>query len=356
LYEYTPPLRNQAKLVYSAEYWADVECASNHVNSAEHLFGKKILITGATGMVCSAVVEILELLNKKHDAGISLYLAGRSEDRLKRRFGNEVDYKYVPFDALKSCMPDVGVDYIIHGASNSNPAAYGSEPVETLLANVIGTDSMLKLAQKNDARMLYISSSEIYGGKEGNQPYSEGDYGFVDVLNPRACYPSGKRAAETLCLCYGKEYGVDTVIVRPGHIYGPSITESDTRASAQFTRDVLAGRNICMKSAGSQLRSYCYTLDCASAILSVLISGTTGEAYNISNKQSVVSIRTFAEVLAKTAGKEIEFDNPTDAEMKSYNMMSNSSLDSTKLEALGWSACFDIERGIRRMLEAMRQV
>lgn len=116
-------------------------------------------------------------------------------------------------------------------------------------------------------RLLYVSSSEVYGNKTGNQPYKEKDYGYVDILNQRACYPSAKRAAETLCTAYGQEYGLDTVIVRPGHIYGPTITETDSRASAQFTQNAIEGEDIVMKSAGMQMRSYCYVLDCAYPIL-----------------------------------------------------------------------------------------
>lgn len=119
----------------------------------------------------------------------------------------------------------------------------------------------------------------------------------MDILNQRASYPSAKRASETLCIAYGIEYGVDTVIVRPGHIYGPSITESDSRASAQFTRNVVAGKDIVMKSAGTQVRSYCYTLDCASAVLTVLLNGQTGNAYNISNKNSICTISDIAQFL-----------------------------------------------------------
>ena len=88
-----------------------------------------------------------------------------------------------------------------------------------MLANLYGLDSLLKVAVKNKGcRLLYISSSEIYGKKDENTPYNETDYGYVDILNPRACYPSAKRAAETLCVSYGVQYGVDFVIARPGHI------------------------------------------------------------------------------------------------------------------------------------------
>jgi nucleoside-diphosphate-sugar epimerase len=326
---------------------------SSYIPQIEKLNNKRILITGAGGMICSSVVEILVYLNKEFNAGIEIILAGRSEKRLRERFQEITDFVYVSYDATIPLEMNLDVDYIIHGASNAHPIAYAKEPVETLLGNILGVDSLLKLAQSKNARLLYVSSSEVYGNKEDNAPYFEKDYGFVDILNPRACYPNGKRAAETLCIAYADEYKVDTVIVRPGHIYGPSITHQDTRASALFTRNVLNGENIVMKSAGSQLRSYCYTLDCASAVLAVLLNGITGEAYNISNKDSIVTIREFAEVLAKVAGVQILFENPSDVESKGYNMMSNSSLDSKKLENLGWSACFNLKLGVQRTIEML---
>ena len=321
----------------------------------EKLNHKKVLITGATGMVCSSVVEILEYLNKEFHAEIEIILAGRSEERLKQRFPETFEYKFVTYDATKNTHLNIDVDFIVHGASNANPAIYAKEPVETVLGNIIGINTLLELAKEKKARLLYVSSSEVYGNKHDNCPYCEEDYGFVDILNPRACYPNGKRTAETLCVAYSEEYGVDVVIVRPGHIYGPSITGSDTRASAQFTRNVLQGEDIVMKSPGTQLRSYCYTLDCASAILTVLLKGEKGNAYNISNKNSVVTIRELAETLASYAGTNIVFDDPSDAENKSYNLMSNSSLDSKKLEALGWFARFDLKDGVRRTIEVLKK-
>ena len=222
------------------------------------------------------------------------------------------------------------------------------------MANIQGLERILRYARDHGGRrVLYVSSSEVYGKKEGPEPYGERDYGFVDLLNPRACYPSAKRAAETLCAAYAQEYGVETVIVRPGHVYGPTATESDNRASSQFPRDVLAGKDIVMKSAGTQLRSYCYVLDCASAMAAVLTAGESGRAYNISNKNALVTIRQMAQAFADGAGRKLIFDDPTDAERRGYNLMDNSALDATALEALGWQGIFDLEAGVRATLDAM---
>lgn len=335
---------------YSESYWEEVQQVVSGIPNIAKLFGKCIMITGATGMICSSVAELLFWLNKKSNANIRIVLAGRNRERMQQRFYSfkeGIDYSFLEYDATKENVIGLSPDYIIHGASPADPASFIKEPVETMFANMIGLKSLLDIAKENPkTRLLYISSSEVYGNKNESRPYHESDYGYVDILNPRACYPSSKRAAETMCAAYREEYGVDFVVVRPGHVYGPSITETDSRASAQFTRKVVDRENIVMKSAGTQLRSYTYTLDCASAILTVLLKGKCGEAYNISNPQSVVSIREMAEYMAKATGVKVVFEQASDLEKRSYNMMDNSSLDSSKLEDLGWRGRYGIEEGV----------
>lgn len=343
-------------MIYNPEYWNDVSSVINNIPLIRKLYGKRLLITGSTGMVCSSIVDIIVFLNKKCGAEIHLMLAGRDRERIEHRFSDIMEnneFEYIQYDATKDMKLTCNIDYIIHGASNANPALYFKEPVETLIGNILGLNTLLKTVKHNPgSRLLYISSSEVYGNKmdSKNQLYKEGDYGFVDILNPRSCYPNGKRSAETLCVAYGQEYDVDTVIVRLGHIYGPSITKNDTRASAAFTRDVLAGHNIVMKSAGEQLRSYCYTLDCAAGIITVLLNGETGNAYNISNKNSIISIKDMAKMLADEGGVKVIYENPSYLEKKSYNMMNNSALDASKLEKLGWKAIFDLNHGVKQTL------
>ena len=326
----------------------------------DKLYNKKILITGATGMLCSPVVDIISLLNREKNAGIELTIAGRSEQRCSDRFKgalDEGDYKFVKYDANSVAKLDVKADYIIHGASNADDRRFLKEPVETLLSNIIGLKALLDLAADNKgSRLLFVSSSEVYGNRErfsyaADGEIAEDEYGYVDILSSRSCYPSGKRAAESLCASYIDEYDVDAVIVRPGYIYGPTISKTDSRASAAFTLDAASGRNIVMKSKGEQLRSYCYMLDCASALLSVLVKGECGEAYNISNKDSIVSIKDVAECLAEKSGVKVVLEIPSEEEKKSFNPMKNSVLDATKLESLGWKAYFGLEEGIERTLK-----
>ena len=341
---------------YCDLYWKDVKKTVQNIPDITQLFHKSICITGANGMICSAIADIILWLNCNKNAGIHLILAGRSNEKIKKRFlGFEKFYTFAFYDATQFNSICFQADYIIHGACNANPAKYVKEPVETMLANFMGLDCLLKSAVKNKSnRVVYISSSEVYGSKLKDQPYQESDYGYVDLLNPGSCYPSSKRASETLCSAYTSEYGLDTVVVRPGHIYGPTITDTDDRASAQFTRCAVEGKDIVIKSAGTQLRSYCYVLDCASAILTVLLSGESGQAYNISNPNSIVSIAQLAKAFAATVGKNVLFEQANAEEQKGYNKMMNSSLDSTKLEALGWKALFSLQEGTSKTIQILK--
>lgn len=346
-------------MTYSITYEQDLLKSIGDMDFSD-LHGKSLFLTGATGLIGSAMVDIIQFLNAKKNLNIMLYLGVRNIEKAKIRyqaFPNLKNIELIQYDACKQLNMDIDTDYIIHAASNADPQSYGSEPVETMLANFTGLHQLLQYAYvHNVQRVLYVSSSEVYGKNSDNTLYQEGHYGYVDILNPRACYPSSKRAAETLCAAYEAEYGVDTVIVRPGHIYGPTQTAEDSRASAQFLNNVVKGNAIIMKSDGQQLRSYCHCLDCATSILTVLLRGHKGEAYNISNANSVVTIRKFAEVCARTAGVKILYENPSEAELSTYNMMECSALDSCKIENLGWKAAWGIEEGIEESIRVLKGI
>ena len=338
-------------------YWDECDEVLAQVANLDKLRDKRILITGATGMIGSAVTELLFRLNTKQRLNIQIYLAGRSESACRERFQSEdTGYRFVHYDAAEAAIPDISVDFVVHAAGYGDPNAIAEDPVGIIDANIAGTEGLLQMADRDKARFLFVSSGEIYGSfPEGRDSYSEDDYGYIDILNPRAVYPSAKRMAETLCISYAKQYGVDAVIARSCHIYGPSIRGRDSRASAQFTRNAIVGKEIVMKSAGSQIRSYCYTLDCASALLAILLNGACGQAYNISNRNSIVTIREMAETLAQIAGVKVIFENPSDAEISSYNLMNRSVLNAAKLEKLGWKAVFDLPRGMQRTVDLLRR-
>lgn len=343
---------------YTESYINNLTRIQDAVPNRNKLRDSSILITGGGGLICSTIADFLLNLNDTEHYDLHVYVADRSMEHTMKRYGdwaNRQDLTILEQDVINPLPETLQFDFIIHGASNASPAAFISEPVEVMLANFVGMKNVLDYAKEHHVKsVLYISSSEVYGEKQSQTPYDESTYYMVDILNPRACYPSSKRAAETLCAAYAEEYGVHAVIVRPGHIYGPASNPKDNRAASQFARDAVAGRDIVMKSAGQQLRSYTYALDCVTAIVTVLLNGQSGEAYNISNPDSVVTIRQLAECMAEARGVKVIFDCPTDAEQASFNMMSNSALTSDKLLALGWKGYFNLRNGVNATIESMR--
>ena len=348
-------------MLYDNKNWIeDIDKVIEVVPELDELAGKSLMITGAAGLVCSAVVDIIFRYNDTHDKKIQVLAAGRWPEEMSGRFGdfvNRDDFTFVVYDASKTDnVIDVHSDYIIHGASNASPNMIVKEPVETMMSNFLGMKYLLDYAKdQGTKRILYISSSEVYGEKEGTEPYKEGQYGYIDLLKARNSYSVGKRAAETLCASYADEYGVESVIVRPGHIYGPTASPYDNRVASAWSYAVAKGEDIVMKSDGAQIRSYCYCLDCASAMLKVLLCGENCHAYNISNPDSIISIKQMAEILVKSAGVKLRMELPTDEERKGFNPMSNSSLESTSLTGLGWRGCFDAEAGFTHTVQILKE-
>lgn len=348
--------------LYNNKQWiADIDEVLLTMPELEELSGSSVMLTGSTGLICSALVEVLARWNDTHEEKIDIIATGRDVTGVRARFAPLLDMPWfgvAVYDAVSGKLQgDIQCDYIIHGAGNASPNRIVSEPVETLLGNFMGTYSLLEYARVNHIkRLLYISSSEVYGRSKSNEPFKTTDYGYVDLLQSRSSYAVGKRAAETLCVSYGAEWDVDSVIVRPGHVYGPTARESDNRVSSAWAYAAARGTDIVMKSDGSQIRSYCYVLDCATAILKVLLHGKSMTAYNISNDESVISIRELAELLAEAGHIHLRSEIASESEKKGFNPMQNSSLAADELTALGWKGLFDIRRGIVHTVRMLNEI
>lgn len=338
------------------KYVEDLLNASAYIRTS-FLTNKTIFVTGATGLIGSCVSEMLLSIVKKNKLNTHILLGSRQQKSLKERFSYwEGSYFPVNYNAVTPELPKEIFDIVFHCASNSHPQAYSKYPVETSMINVQGTANILnKLAREGLGRMVYVSSSEVYGRRESKVPYQEDDCFPIDSMDPRSCYPISKRLAENLCACYAAEYGVQSVIVRPGHIYGPTQTDTDSRAHAQFTRAAAKGLPVTMKSKGKQFRSYCYVVDCASAMIYVALYGKCGEAYNIANPESDCTIAELATTVAKVAGVKLVQEEASSDEKKGYARMDNSALNSKKLRDLGWKGSFTLERGVRRTIELLKE-
>lgn len=317
----------------------------------EKLSGANILVTGATGLIGGCLVETL-MMNPKRD--YQVYASGRNEERARLRFmdfANDAAFHFVKYDVMQPLQSDVRFDYIIHAASNASPNFFAQKPVEVIKSNIDGVAHLMDYGLIHGMkRFLYVSSGEVYGEGDG-RVFTEDYSGYVDCAKPRSCYPSSKRAAETLCVSYAAEYGTDVVIARPCHTYGPHFTEQDNRVYAQFIRNVLRGEDIVMKSTGEQFRSWCYVVDCVSALSHILLKGTNGEAYNIADAESNISIRELAEIIATIGGRKVVIDIPDADEKRGYNPVTKSVFSTEKLELLGWHPLDHITSGLSHTIQ-----
>lgn len=308
-----------------------------------------ILITGATGLIGSCLVDLLMRHSFCH-----IYAMGRNSQRAEQRFADywqQPRFHFIRHDICQSLECTENFHYIIHAASNASPNFFQQSPVEVMKSNLDGLCHLVEYGLRHQMkRMVYISSGEVYGEGDGSV-FTEESSGYIDILSPRACYPSSKRAAETLCAAYIQEYGADIVIARPCHTYGPYFTESDNRVYAQFIRNILNDEDIVMKSQGEQFRSWLYVVDCAVAMLLLLTKGNSGEAYNVANEESNITIRQLAEEIAKIGNKKVVFDL---AENGNTTPITKAVFSTEKLNQLGWEPLFSIEEGLAHTIQSMR--
>lgn len=317
----------------------------------EKLCGSNILVTGATGLIGSCIIEVLmSHPNKEYN----VYACGRNEMRIEKLFShyiNDSRFNIIKQDITTPLACNINFHYIIHAASGAAPSDFSIRPVEVMKANLLGIINLMEYGREHHLkRFLYISSGEVYGEGDGRL-FTEDYSGYVNPMMPRSCYPSSKRAAETLCASYCAEFGVDYVVARPCHIYGPNFTESDNRAYAEFIRNVIKNEDIVLKSDGLQYRSWCYVVDSVSALLYILFYGEVGSAYNIADDNSILTIRQLAELIAEIGGKKVVFAIPTSDEKKGYNVVSKSVYDTQKIKTLGWVVESDIRQKIKSTIE-----
>lgn len=327
----------------------------------DFLSGKTLAVTGASGMLGSCLTDLLGVWNENQAAPCRIAAISRDPEAAKGRFKQFWTKSWFSFHAQDVCAPLDGlpetVDYIIHAASNADPVNMARYPVDTLMANVLGTRNLLDYGRAHGMeRFLFVSSGEVYGQPNGDMDDFTEDYcGVLDLSNPRSCYPEGKRAAEVLCQSYISQYAVDAVIVRPCHLFGPTMTRKDSRAVSEFLRSAAAGRDIVMKSDGLLERSHCYVVDAAAALLLVLRDGNCGEAYNIADERYQMRVREFAQRAADAGGCQVVFEDPNTLERAGYSKAARMVLSSSKLGNLGWVANYDILTGIRETMDILRQ-
>ncbi len=326
------------------------------------LSGKTVMLSGATGMIGKCIIDMLMQHNEDcaEEMCIHIIALSRNEETARQRLGvywDKDSFHYVSCD-VNTQIPECGqADFIIHAASNTHPLQYAGDPVGTIASNVIGTKNLLDYAVSHGTRRFgFLSSVEVYGENRGDTERFQEDYlGYIDCNTLRAGYPESKRVGEAMCNAYAKAYGLDFVIPRLSRVYGPTMLSSDSKAIAQFIKKAAAGEDIILKSAGMQLYSYTYAPDAAMGVLTVLLNGTNGEAYNISDIESEVTLREIAGWLAEDNGVKVIFDIPDATEQAGYSTATKALLDTEKIKGIGWEPQTHMRKGLMKTVQYLRE-
>lgn len=344
----------------SVTYRENLNNALHAICNNRDLYGKRFLISGASGLIGSFIIDMLAFANEVEDAGIEIWALGRDESKLRERFHSNISSGHLNFiiqDITDKFVCDIEYDYIINLAGDGYPAAFRERPVETMTPAFVGTYNLLEhVVKTGKGRVLLASTGEVYGTIENRQAFVENDCGYIDSMSSRSCYPIAKKAAETLCASYAKEYDVYVMVARLSHVYGANSSPKDNRATVQFMQNAIKKEDIVLHSLGNQMRSYTYVADAVVGLFYILLRGNKGEAYNVANAESRITIADFAKETAKIGGVKCVRKMEDDIARAEKTPIEYAVLDSSKLEKLGYKAEYTPSEGIRDSLKILEEI
>lgn len=341
------------------EYKADIEYITNLDLNWLELKNCTILITGASGMIGTVIIDVLMYLNLYKKYNVKILALSRNKKRMIERFADYEGDSHLVF-----YQSDVGieipelpsVDYIIHAASNTHPKLYAQDPVGSITTNILGIYHLLEFAKNKPVKkFLCVSSVEVYGkALVADDIFDESYCGYIDCNSLRAGYPESKRLSESLCQAYKEQYGIDFVTCRLSRVYGPTMRMDDSKAMSQFIINAVQKKDIVLKSEGNQRYSYIHVIDCVSAICYLLLKGISGNTYNVAADEIPESLKNIARFLAEEVGVDVVFDIPDSIEKKGYSSADIAVLSTEKIKKLGWNNKYNIYAGLRATLRCLK--
>ena len=305
----------------------------------------RLLVSGGAGFLgsylCDTLVKAKAQVTCLDD--FSTGLAENVNHLLRKR-----DFKIVERD-VSDFDHSEDFDIVLHFASRASPEEYQLNPVKTLLANSHGTHNMLEIARRHDSKILFASSSEVYGDAKV-VPTPESYWGNVNPVGIRSCYDEGKRFGEALLMAYYREYGLDSRIVRIHNTFGPRLRADGAyaRALSRFVLQAIKGEDLTVYGDGTQTRSFCYVADTVVGILLVASSpNCRGEVLNIgsSNEISILELAKKIKKIVGTKSKIVFRPLPDDDPRRRRPDLNKAR------QLLNWNPETDLEQGLGRTID-----
>ena len=325
----------------------------------DQLRNKTILVSGAAGFLPSYFIETLLYLNANFDMNIRIIGLVRSLEKAKIKFKHHLyneALQLIAHDVCNEYITTESIDYIIHAASQATPRVFGTDPVGTLLPNVVGTAMLLNLAkQKKVTEFIFFSTSGVHGYvDESCIPIKENCSGYLDFTDVKSCYLESKRMGENMCMAWMQQYGTPVKIIRPSITYGPGVKLDDGRSYADFIANILDNKDITLYSNGQVIRNFCYVADATLGFFTILLEGKSGQAYHVAAEQEI-SIFDLATFLVSDIFKDrnLKVKMVID-ETKQYPRTDfpRNSVNLDMLKNLGWSLNFSLRDGFTRTIKS----